>query len=112
MSFIADEVMAFEWNDVRVEWVNLGEGCWGDYDPDDPEDENLLRFDVSRLVDNNWEMVDDASYCTGISAETPRETLIHLLEVIMGEVYEPVTQGHSIKKICERLSWINVKGEY
>ena len=31
---------------LQVDWTNLGEGLHGDYDPDDPEDVNLLRFDT------------------------------------------------------------------
>jgi hypothetical protein len=32
--------------DVCVSWVELGEGYNGDYDEEDPEDVELLRFDV------------------------------------------------------------------
>jgi len=31
---------------VIIEWVELGEGWSGDYNSDDPEDEELLRFDA------------------------------------------------------------------
>jgi len=39
-------------DNIMVEWVELGEGLCGDYNPDDPDDIELLRFDVSRLDDN------------------------------------------------------------
>ena len=39
---------------VKIEWVNLGEGYDGDYDPENPDDVNLLRFDVSKKVNGEW----------------------------------------------------------
>ena len=33
----------------KVEWIDIGEGWSGDYDPDDPDDIALLRFDVLEL---------------------------------------------------------------
>jgi hypothetical protein len=93
---------------VRVEWVDLGEGLDGDYDPDDPNDVALLRFDVSwKNLQGEWEAADDASYCTDVPTATPLPVQQRLLEILMDEVYEPLTDRHSIKKLCERLSWIS-----
>ena len=92
---------------VKVEWVELGEGYDGDYSPIDPEDRELLRFDVSRRTANGeWEAVEDASYCTLTPADTPEDVQRALLALLMDEVYDPVEAGQSIKKLCERLSWI------
>jgi len=91
---------------VKVSWCNLGEGWNGDYNEDDPDDENLLRFDVDIKQDGEWFAVDDASYCTQIPVTTDHETLKKLLEYIMAEIEEPLQSEHSIKKICEKLSWI------
>lgn len=107
---------------IKAEWVNLGEGRSGDYDPDDPEDVALLRFDISRLTDNpedgrnlDWEMIEDASYCTNMPVDTPGDILMDALTFIMNEIYDEAAAGNSIKKLCERLSWIgpdfNKKGE-
>lgn len=93
-------------DDVKVEWVNLGEGWNGDYNPDNPEDTNLLRFDVSCLENGLWCPVEDASYCTQVPASTPEPELRRLLQVLLDEVYSGVHGGHSVKKLCERLSWI------
>jgi hypothetical protein len=97
---------------VRVDWVNLGEGLCGDYDPDDPEDVNLLRFDVYEWCaeDNEWYEPQDSSYCTQVPADTPEPRLYELLQIIMGEVHEPLMNGHSVKRICERLSWMDERG--
>ena len=66
--------------DRKVEWVDIGEGWNGDYDPDDPDDTALLRFDVLELTNIHglfsdspvmeWEVLDDASYCTQMPADS------------------------------------------
>jgi hypothetical protein len=103
---------------IRVSWVELGEGLCEDYNPDDPNDVELLRFDVDWLEssseplvmggEKNWVAIDDASYCTQVPVLATPEERGKLLEIIMDWVYEPASQGYSIKKICERLSWISL----
>ncbi len=92
---------------VKVEWVNLGEGWAGDYNPNDSEDDNLLRFDVCVLRDGDWVDPGDASYCTQMPARESDEVLIQALKEIVGEVSGKI--GHH-KKILENLSWIGPKG--
>jgi hypothetical protein len=92
---------------VKVEWVELGEGCYGDYDEDDPYDVELLRFDVSILINDEWIDPGDASYCTRFPVAVPDWQKFAGLLLIMSEVYEPASEGNSIKKLCERLSWIS-----
>tara|TARA_R110002051_G_scaffold251722_1_gene311084 strand:- start:53 stop:409 length:357 start_codon:yes stop_codon:yes gene_type:complete len=97
----------------KVEWVDIGEGWSGDYNPDDPEDVALLRFDVLELtkVDGlfsdspelEWEVLDDASYCTQMPADTSEADLRRAAEIIMDATYGQT----NIKKICEELSWIS-----
>ena len=94
---------------VRVELVELGEGKCGDYDPDDPDDIELLRFDVSIFTDGEWQDIDDASYCTQLPTSATPEQKQSALEWIMNEVYDGALGGYSIKKICEVLSWISLK---
>jgi hypothetical protein len=94
---------------VKISWVNLGEGFDGDWDPDDPKDENLLRFDVSLWNEQarEFEEVPDASYCTYFSANTTLQQRCDSLVYLMDEIYEPCSQGHPVKKLCERLSFID-----
>jgi hypothetical protein len=100
---------------VRVDWINIGEGHCEDYDPDDPEDENLLRFDVyirakdaTQDPDSWWEAVDDASYCTNMPFDAPDWMLERGLDAIMRQfedAYQFSTDsGH--KKTMEWMSWI------
>lgn len=83
------------------------EGWNGDYNPDDSEDELLLRFDVSVLIDNEWEPVDNGSYCTALPATVSTDKINLALNIIMREVGDAVRSGYSIKKVCENLSWIS-----
>lgn len=97
--------------DVKVEWEWIGEGMSGDYDPADQRDTPFLRFTVShRAPAADWESVDDASYCTLVTRDTPATTLESLLVWLMDEFYEPVSEGHSVKKLGERMSWIRPDG--
>ena len=89
--------------DVTVELEDIGEGISGDYDPEDKEDIPLLRFTVLK----NGEPIDDASYCTQVPTTISVTEATKVLSTIMNEVFEPVIRGYSIKKMCERLSWID-----
>jgi len=91
--------------EVTLDWI--GEGWEGDWNPADPEDGPLLRFDVY----HKGEAVDNASYCTRLRATDSRAILKRAVKVIMDEVFDPL-QGEvpcSIKKTCEYLSWLCVE---
>lgn len=69
MYFKHEKADACEWglehDNIRIEWVRLGEGYGGDYNPDDPEDEELLRFDLTvRDEDGEWPLEANESRCT------------------------------------------------
>lgn len=92
-------------NNVRIDWVNLNEGLDGDYDPENPEDKNLLRFNVHRFNGNLWQEVEDASYCTLVEAKTERKKLVEHLIHFMDTIYDDVSAHGKAKRICESLSW-------
>jgi len=116
----------YERGDVAVEWYNAGEGWDGDYDPDNPEDVNLLRFDFYARKDGNWITVLDASYCTQVPADTPDDVLANLLEVLMDEGEDAIQialsegdrhmYGDEIapagRRVFEELSWISPDWAY
>jgi hypothetical protein len=92
----------------KVEWVNLGEGKDGDYNPGDPDDVELLRFDVSF----NGELIPDGSYCTLMPVNTQERILKKGLERIMDIINDKCGTGdycENSKKILEELSWIEPK---
>jgi hypothetical protein len=86
---------------VELEWI--GEGWEGDYDPTDPDDKRLLRFSVARFIDGEWQDVDDSSYCTQIPADAGDEVIYRAL----AHIESMLPEDGSIKKLCERLSWIS-----
>ena len=90
---------------VRIDWVNLDEGFDGDYDPENPDDVNLLRFDVSMFKNGEWVEVPDGSYCTQVPAKTDKGTLSRILVSFMNEIYDDVVSVGKAKRTCERLSW-------
>lgn len=92
-------------NNVKIEWVNLNEGNDGDYDPSDKNDANLLRFDVSHKVNDEWEAVKDGSYCTRVQASTDNQKLLEHLIVFMDIIYDDVSKHGKAKRLCESLSW-------
>ena len=101
-------VMAIENDVVRVEWENADEGLCGDYDPDDPDDVNLLRFYVYRKDGQEWVPVDDASYCTEMPAGTDEKILRKALELLLKEFTNVLrTDPHaSVKRLGESLTYI------
>lgn len=94
-------------NNVRVSLSDeCNEGWNGDYNPDDPNDEMLLRFDVSvRVCQDEWVYLE--SYCTQLPNTISTEQAVNALRHIMFHVYDGVVANNSIKRTCERLSWIS-----
>lgn len=90
---------------VRIEWSNLGEGYDGEYDSENPEDDNLLRFDVSRLEGETWEPINDGSYCTQVKASESHAMLTQHLKDFMDTIYDDVSVHGRAKRLCEQLSW-------
>lgn len=95
---------------VKVEWVNMDEGWNGDYNSDDPADQNLLRFDVSILRDGAWEGKEDASYCTQFPATATFAEKQAGLVKLSREYADALSSDLdvSVKKLGERLSWISL----
>lgn len=96
-------------SNVKVEWEYIGEGLEGYYDENDPDDKELLRFSVCHRETRNddFVQVENASYCTAVELNTDPIILKKLLRYIWKEVHDPVTNGNSIKGLCEELSWLD-----
>ena len=108
-----DVIIRAEDDDIRVDFITIGEGYNGDYNPNDPDDEELIRFDVYAKhiegFDDDWTMVEDASYCTTLPVNTPIDELKKKITVVFKEyknVQLHIQQGGSVKKLGETLSWI------
>jgi len=99
--------------DVRVEGSEyavvldyIGEGEDGDYDPADPDDQPLYRLEVQRLVDGEWEYVEDTSYCTQINADISPLRAEAAARYLLDRV--EVDGGPYLKRLCEELSWTDI----
>lgn len=94
-------------DNVLVEWEDIGEGYTGYYDADNPEDTKLLRFYISVIdEEGDYHELQDASYCTRFPVDSTVKEKLSGLKLIMDAVEDDVKSERSIKKTCERLSWI------
>ena len=114
-----ETVMSIEDETIKIEFNNIGEGLCGDYNPNNPNDINLLRFDAyvsnpdgDKEYNTDWLPIDDASYCTRLPVNTPIDILKKKIKHIHTEYrnkissYEDYLYGPSVKKLGESLSWI------
>lgn len=91
-------------DDVRVTLEDIGEGWNGDAEPGEA---TLIRFAVETLVDGEWEPVENSSYCTTVPTTAERLTLERMADAIMREVFDLVKRRESVKRVCEKLSWLS-----
>lgn len=89
---------------AEVLW--LGEGEDGDYDPIDPADRPLLRYDAYRLVDGEWTEERDGSYCTQVPAWCTHEQAKALAKLIADRL--DAEGGPHNKRLLESMSWIDL----
>lgn len=96
---------------VKVSIEYIGEGYHGDYDPEDPDDKQLLRFSVYKWNAEphicEWESVQDGSYCTYLPADLDVLDKAMVARIIMDEVFEPISKGTRPKRAMEHLSHLD-----
>jgi hypothetical protein len=106
---------------VLVEWTDLGEGIEGDYDPTDPDDEPLLRYDAYIRMEGGdkdeglefsfyrdliaWGTCDNSSFCTNVHANTPDAVLHSLAKDMANELSLVIHEGW--KSRAQQLSWVD-----
>lgn len=98
---------------VMVTLSNIGEGIRGDYNKNDEDDVNLLRFyiytDEGRSCDpdkGSWQEKD--SWCTELAADMPDDMLQKALDVIFNRVFDALADDldASVRHIGQELSWL------
>lgn len=109
---------------VKVEWTYIGEGVCGDYDPDDPNDIPLMRFDAyvnTNLVDlytisldndpdeEGWAMPQDSSYCTYVAESTDSDVL-RAYAIMIAETLSDALDNGTWKRSAEECSWTGYAG--
>lgn len=102
-----DQFRSLTRNNIKVELGHIGEGKFGDFDPDDTDDYPHLRFSVFKRDGEEWEELDDASYCTTLNAALSVKEMDIALGILMQAFYDKATAGKSVKKIGEKMSWID-----
>ena len=103
------EKHARERGSVRVAWVCLGEGYNGEYDPKNPEDELLLRFDVAVKDEDIGDFVTTKSRCTCFAANTPIKDKEAALDVLLDHFHHAYTSQtrHCMSSLADKLSYIS-----
>lgn len=103
------QIKALVRDNVKVEWMAIGEGLHGDYDPEDPQDIELLRFSVSVLRDGFWEEKENASYCTQFPVSASAEEQVAGLQLLLGQFHYVLSPNIdiSVKKLAEKMSWLD-----
>jgi hypothetical protein len=106
---------------VKVEWTDLGEGLCGDYNPDDPTDEALLRYDAWVKITgtsmdeirglefyegDEWGYKPDGSYCTMTPVDTHGPVLEKLAQIIADHLADNLDNG-GWKREAESMSYAN-----
>lgn len=88
---------------VKIQLVALGEGYSGDYNPENKDDEELLRFDVM------YGEQTLCSYCTAMPVDITNEQKERMLKILMNALHEVTLIGRTdeVDKIAQRMSWIN-----
>lgn len=94
---------------VRVAWVCLGEGYNGEYDPKNPEDELLLRFDVAVRNEDICNFVTVESRCTCFAAKAPTKDQEAALDILLDRFYNAYTTEPQpcMSTLADELSYIS-----
>lgn len=94
---------------VQVAWVCLGEGYNGDYDPRDPEDELLLRFDVTVKDEGTGSFTTVESRRTCFAEKAPTKDKEAALDILLDRFYHAYTAlpRHCMGALADELSYIS-----
>jgi hypothetical protein len=85
----------------------IGEGTDGDYDPENPDDVPLLRYDVCEKVDGEWEPLRNGSACCQLSAKEKRADLKKAAKKMLEIVSK--TDPQNLNFVVQLLSWIQME---
>jgi len=107
--------------DLKVSFEYIGEGLSGDYTGEE-DDVPLMRFYTSKkeYIENgqgidhpdwNWVEMEDGSFCTRVTVDTPTDILEKMAKVILEKMKEVTGEDgipeYNIRKTSEDCSWID-----
>lgn len=92
---------------IGVAFADMGEGHDGDYNPEDPDDEPLLRLDFMQMDEDGNYLDIDGSGCTQVNADkATMDQRQCFLEMAMAYAQEHVVRGdRSFKRLVGALTW-------
>jgi hypothetical protein len=113
--------MLYTKGDLAIQFEDIGEGLNGDYNPDDPNDMALLRFDASALgeikerhgdgdcedQEGGWRYLEDSSYCTLLSTTLNDDERRKAADLIIDFALPRLKDGRSPKHVFGECSWIS-----
>lgn len=102
-------IMVREKHPVKVRWIDQTEGQWGDYNPEDPDDVPLLRFDVSLWNEAAGKYNSCQSRCTCFCADASKEDIAKALDILLDRFYDAYSKNPngSLKTLADQLSQIS-----
>lgn len=115
---VIDSAIIFD-HDICIELENIGEGINGDYNPNDPNDTELLRLTLySRNTDSDtleWsEQIGEYSLglstCTQIPTTCKREIVSDILHNVYDKIRYAIVhpdKSESLKHIVDAASWLS-----
>ncbi len=108
---------------IKVRLIDEGEGVNGKFDPENPEDVPLLRFDVFTSgdldvgsghfdhadEDGEWFREEGGGCCTQLPATMNEDEKRQALEVLMDPIRSFLVDGVGDGKVYQRLSWASLE---
>jgi len=83
----------------RVDWLDVGDGRFGDYDPNNPEDVALLSFSLSEKKGEDWKPL--INLLTGLPVATPEAIRKKGTEMILARIGQVAKKHAGTEKILE-----------
>ena len=77
---------------IRLDWYNSGTGYFGDYNPENPYDENFLDLEIYRRVgDDLWVLANNGLFSSNVRANSDighLENSLRLIWMILEKVID------------------------
>jgi len=86
---------------IKISFSWEGEGYYGDFDSNNPEDKKLYRFTIYK------DFKEKESRCTQLVVGEDEHCLSQAISTILETTKSSLKRGKSIKKLSDELSWMD-----
>lgn len=98
MTINIGEVIQLVKDDIRVSWMNRGDGVYGVYDKKNSYDDvNRLRAKIEKCENDKWNIIDDIQ--TNVSSSASFDFLHNTLKIIMDYYYPLLHNTYSLEDL-------------